>query len=102
MLTVCSLGESRDKISPGVVRLPTPSTQTTTPQSLEQADQPESDGMNYGTNEPDAATDDAVVVSVEEQKNVDPLDNFLPPPPKAKCSEELQVSACTVLVEIFY
>lgn len=100
MLT--SLGESREKISPGIVRLPTPSTQGTTPQSLEQADQPESDAMNYGTNESDAATEDAVMVSVEEQKNVDPLDSFLPPPPKAKCSEELQVSACSQLVKKLY
>lgn len=29
----------------------------------------------------------------EDQKNVDPLDKFLPPPLKAKCSEELQVSS---------
>ncbi|KAM3700542.1 hypothetical protein ACJW31_05G106500 [Castanea mollissima] len=27
---------------------------------------------------------------MEEGKEVDPLDKFLPPPPKAKCSEELQ------------
>lgn len=28
----------------------------------------------------------------EEQKIVDPLDKFLPPPPKTRCSEDLQVS----------
>lgn len=28
----------------------------------------------------------------EEKKDIDPLDKFLPPPPKEKCSEELQVS----------
>ncbi|KAL1560341.1 SAP30-binding protein-like isoform X2 [Salvia divinorum] len=84
-------GESREKISPGVAGLPTPSTQAATPQSLEPADQPETDTMSYATNESEAAgTEDAVMVSVEDQKNVDPLDNFLPPPPKAKCSEELQ------------
>lgn len=81
-----------------MVRLPTPSTQGATPQSLELADQSESDAMNYATNESEAAgTEDAVMVSVEDQKNVDPLDNFLPPPPKAKCSEELQVSAFSLL-----
>ncbi|KAG6416656.1 hypothetical protein SASPL_124091 [Salvia splendens] len=69
-----ALGESREKISP--------------------ADQPETDTMSYATNESEAAgTEDAVMVSVEDQKNVDPLNNFLPPPPKAKCSEELQASS---------
>lgn len=29
-------------------------------------------------------------MSLESSKDVDPLDKFLPPPPKAKCSEELQ------------
>lgn len=28
----------------------------------------------------------------EEKKDIDPLDKFLPPPPKEKCSEDLQVS----------
>ncbi|XP_042067791.1 SAP30-binding protein-like isoform X1 [Salvia splendens] len=84
-------GESREKISPGVARLPTHSTQAATAQSLDPADQPETDTMSYATNESEAAgTEDAVMVSVEDQKNVDPLNNFLPPPPKAKCSEELQ------------
>ncbi|XP_057764139.1 uncharacterized protein LOC130985270 isoform X2 [Salvia miltiorrhiza] len=90
-VTACALGESREKISPGMARHPTPSTQGATPQSLEPADQPESDAMNYATNESEAAgTEDAVMGSVEDQKDVDPLDDFLPPPPKAKCSEELQ------------
>lgn len=30
---------------------------------------------------------------VEEKTDVDPLVKFLPPPPKVKCSEELQVSS---------
>jgi hypothetical protein len=29
----------------------------------------------------------------DENKPVVPLDKFLPPPPKVKCSEELQVSS---------
>ncbi|XP_047968596.1 uncharacterized protein LOC125212456 isoform X2 [Salvia hispanica] len=91
-------GESREKISPGVARLPTPSTQAATPQSLDPADQPETDTMSYATHESEAAgTEDAVMVSVEEQENVDPLNNFLPPPPKAKCSEELQEKICRFL-----
>lgn len=36
---------------------------------------------------------DAEQAVAEEQKDVDPLDKFLPPPVKAKCSEELQVSS---------
>lgn len=84
-------GESREKKSPGMARLPTPSTQGTTPQSLEQADQPESDAVNYAANESEVAgTEDTVMVSADEHKNVDSLDSFLPPPPKARCSEELQ------------
>ncbi|XP_042011023.1 uncharacterized protein LOC121759492 isoform X2 [Salvia splendens] len=83
-------GESLEKKSPGMARLPTPSTQAATPQSLE-PDQPETNAMDYATNESEAAgTEDAVMVSVEDQKNIDPLDKFLPPPPKSKCSEELQ------------
>ncbi|KAL3643526.1 hypothetical protein CASFOL_014341 [Castilleja foliolosa] len=35
--------------------------------------------------------DDAVMISAEDQKAVDPLDKFLPPPPMAKCSQDLQV-----------
>lgn len=94
----CALGESREKKSPGMARLPTPSTQGTTPQSLEQADQPESDAVNYAANESEVAgTEDTVMVSADEHKSVDPLDNFLPPPPKARCSEELQVSASSLL-----
>lgn len=82
-----------------MARLPTPSTQGTTPQSLEQADQPESDAVNYAANESEVAgTEDTVMVSADdEHKNVDSLDSFLPPPPKARCSEELQVSASSLL-----
>ncbi|KAG8385420.1 hypothetical protein BUALT_Bualt03G0043500 [Buddleja alternifolia] len=84
-------GEFWDKKSPGIARVPTPSTQATTPQTSEPTDQPESDAMNYAVNELESAeTEDAAMVSVEEQKDTDPLDKFLPPPPKAKCSEELQ------------
>ncbi|PIN18816.1 hypothetical protein CDL12_08512 [Handroanthus impetiginosus] len=84
-------GESREKKSPGIARLLTPSTQATPPQSLEPIDQPESVAMEYTVNESEpAGTEDVVMVSVEEKKDVDPLDKFLPPPPKAKCSEELQ------------
>lgn len=35
---------------------------------------------------------------VNKLENMDPLDNFLPPPPSGKCSKELQVSVLTPLV----
>ncbi|XP_051129048.1 uncharacterized protein LOC127249969 isoform X2 [Andrographis paniculata] len=86
-----SEGESLEKQSPGLVRMPTPSTQATTPQSLEQIDQSELHATYHSEKEPEyAESEDIVMVTVEEQKDVDPLDKFLPPPPKAKCSEELQ------------
>lgn len=45
--------------------------------------------MNYIVRESEGAQVEEAVM--EEGKEVDPLDKFLPPPPKAKCSEELQV-----------
>ncbi|XP_011101408.1 uncharacterized protein LOC105179476 isoform X2 [Sesamum indicum] len=83
-------GESREKKSPGVARLPTPSTQATSPRSLEPNDQPELEAMNAKNESELTEIEDAVMVSIEEQKDVDPLDKFLPTPPKGKCSDELQ------------
>ncbi|KAL9146212.1 hypothetical protein ABFS82_13G095200 [Erythranthe guttata] len=86
-----SEGDFRENNSPGIVRFPTPRTQATPPQSLEQIDQSELDAMNYAQNESGSLeTEDAEMVPVEEQKDVDPLEKFLSPRPKAKCSEELQ------------
>ncbi|KAK4399246.1 SAP30-binding protein [Sesamum angolense] len=82
--------ESREKKSPGTVRFPTPSTQATSPRSLEPNDQPELEAMNAKNESELTEIEDAVMVSIEEQKDVDPLDKFLPPPPKGKCSDELQ------------
>ncbi|CAA0817793.1 transcriptional regulator family protein [Striga hermonthica] len=84
-------GESGEKKSPGIPRLTTPSTQATPPQLLEPIDQSEPDGMGCAVKESESGgTEDAVMVSVEDKKDVDPLDKFLPPPPKDKCSEDLQ------------
>ncbi|KAL0398452.1 UNVERIFIED_CONTAM: SAP30-binding protein [Sesamum radiatum] len=83
-------GEPREKKSPGIVRLPTPNTQATSPRSLEPNDQPELEAMNAKNESELTEIEDAVMVSIEEQKDVDPLDKFLPPPPKGKCSDELQ------------
>ncbi|KAL3617021.1 hypothetical protein CASFOL_039415 [Castilleja foliolosa] len=81
LLQTTSDGEFREK------KLP-PSTQETPPQSLEPIDQSEPDTVNLSES---GGADDTVMVSAEDQKAVDPLDKFLPPPPKAKCSEDLQV-----------
>ncbi|KAL2539226.1 Uncharacterized protein Adt_00204 [Abeliophyllum distichum] len=84
-------GDFREITSPGMVRLPTPSTQATPPQLLKQFDQPDSDAVNYAAKEAEAAeSEDTVMISAEEPKEIDPLDKFLSPPPKDKCSEELQ------------
>ncbi|KAL2462667.1 uncharacterized protein Fot_53904 [Forsythia ovata] len=84
-------GDFREITSPGMVRLPTPSTQATPPQLLKQIDQPDSDALNYAANEAEAVESEyAVMISAEEPKEIDPLDKFLSPPPKDKCSEELQ------------
>lgn len=52
--------------------------------------------MKFDTMNIDAVirTDDAELgeADQDEPKSGDPLDYFLPPPPKARCSEELQVS----------
>lgn len=49
------------------------------------------DAVNHTVNESECAEPvEAVMVSLEDTKDIDPLDKFLPPPPKEKCSEELQ------------
>lgn len=54
--------------------------------------------MNYAVNETESVEiDEDVKVSEEESKDIDPLDKFLPPPPKEKCSDELQVSLIRLL-----
>ncbi|KAM6594278.1 hypothetical protein CsatA_001981 [Cannabis sativa] len=77
-------GDFHDRTPPGTVQIPTPSNQAT-PQL---SDPSQSDKMNYAMH--DSEVGGATESMVEEQKEVDPLDKFLPPPPKEKCSEELQ------------
>ncbi|XP_073127005.1 uncharacterized protein [Henckelia pumila] len=84
-------GEFWDSRSPINARLTTPNTQAMTPQFLDANDQPESDSMNCAINASESTeTEVAVMVSTEEERDMDPLDKFLPPPSKKKCSEELQ------------
>ncbi|KAF3451303.1 hypothetical protein FNV43_RR07398 [Rhamnella rubrinervis] len=76
-------GDFHDKTPPGTVQVLTTSGETT-----QLFDPSHSDMMNETVH--DSEGGDATGVVLEEQKDADPLDKFLPPPPKAKCSEELQ------------
>ncbi|CAN4105611.1 unnamed protein product [Withania somnifera] len=79
--------ESIEKASPAL-QVRTPSTQTP-PQSAEPTDRSD-DTMDFAVNEGHRVAEESVTVPAEEQKEVDLLEKFLPPPPKEKCSDELQ------------
>ncbi|XP_010274170.1 PREDICTED: uncharacterized protein LOC104609535 isoform X2 [Nelumbo nucifera] len=87
-------GEFQEKSPPGTVQILTPGTQPTPPQMSEQPELLQLNNsamMNSIRMETEATgVEDVVMVSVEIQEDDDPLDKFLPPPPKTKCSEELQ------------
>lgn len=83
--------------------MPTPSSQAGTPQLIEPIDQPDLDALDYAVNKSESAgAEDAVLDFAAEQKDVDPLDKFLPPPPMARCSDELQVSTFSLLAELIF
>ncbi|CAJ2629076.1 unnamed protein product [Trifolium pratense] len=80
-------GDLLDRTSSGTVQVLTPNNQANTPQFSETL---KSDALY---NDDMIRPDDAEVegeADHDEDKPVDPLDKFLPPPPKVKCSEELQ------------
>ncbi|KAL5732100.1 hypothetical protein ACHQM5_004756 [Ranunculus cassubicifolius] len=88
----------KDKIQgispPGSVYMQTPNTDAT-PQLSELPERVQYDSSTTTTTTTYMESETIVVtesvsISVEVQKNVDPLDNFLPSPPKTMCSEELQ------------
>ncbi|KAF9587720.1 hypothetical protein IFM89_004697 [Coptis chinensis] len=72
----------------------TPNIQASSPQTSEQPEPSESDNgtrMTYIKMESETTvTEETIMVSVEIHNDADPLENFLPPPPKTMCSEELQ------------
>ena len=80
-------GDFHNRTLSGTVQVLTPSNQAT-PQL---SDPSQSDKVNYAVSDSEAG--DAAIGTTEEEKDIDPLNKFLPPPPKAKCSEELQVSS---------
>lgn len=60
-------------------------------QASEQLEKSEPDATAWSIMESETViVEESIEVKEEE---VDPLDKFLPPPPKVKCSEELQVSS---------
>lgn len=70
------------------------SIQTIPPQPSEQLDPYQSDLITNATMEAEAVVAyEDVMMTVEELKDADPLDKFLPPPTKDQCSDELQVSS---------
>jgi len=79
-------GDLPERTPLGTVHVLTPSN---TPQFTEPL---KSDNLN---NDAVIKSDDAELGEgdQDDQRYVDPLDKFLPAPPKAKCSEELQVSS---------
>ena len=89
-------GDLLERTPSGTVQVMTPSNQANTPQLSEPL---KSDTMNTDAmvRPDDTEPGDA---DQDEQKSVDPLDKFLPPPPKAKCSEELQVGSVKIFLII--
>ncbi|CAN4084230.1 unnamed protein product [Withania somnifera] len=79
--------ESIEKDSPAL-QVRTPSTQTP-PQSAEPTDRID-DIMEFAVNEGHGVAEESAMVPAEEQKEVNLLERFLPPPPKEKCPGELQ------------
>ncbi|KAJ0081057.1 hypothetical protein Patl1_10492 [Pistacia atlantica] len=77
----------RERTPMGTVQVLTPGVQRT-PQSTEHFEQSQHDPMTYSPTESETVVVQETVEVIEEE--ADPLDKFLPPPPKAKCSEELQ------------
>lgn len=69
----------------------TTTTLATLPQASEQLDSKQSDEMKFNATESEAEdVKEDGNISLELPKEVDPIDKFLPPPPKEKCSDELQ------------
>lgn len=95
-IKLSAAGDFYGRTPPGTVQVPSPSNQAT-PQL---SSPPESDRMNYAGH--DLEVGDATEAIIGEQKDVDLLDKFLPPPPKAKCSEELQVSSFSQQLLYFF
>ncbi|XP_028764938.1 SAP30-binding protein isoform X2 [Neltuma alba] len=79
-------GDLPGRTPPGTVPVLTSDNDASSPQFSEPL---KSDAMNHDAMVgPDSSEHGGTIQ--EEQKSVDPLDKFLPPPSKAKCSQELQ------------
>ncbi|KAJ6364336.1 hypothetical protein OIU76_029310 [Salix suchowensis] len=90
MMVLEELGVIQEKSSSGTAHVLSPSVQAT-PVSFENLGPSQPGEINDTTNESEAVnTEGANEVPAE---GVNPLDKFLPPPPKEKCPEELQAKA---------
>ncbi|GFZ07121.1 transcriptional regulator family protein [Actinidia rufa] len=84
------LGDIQEKTPPGTAQVLSPSNKTN-PQLSQQPDASESHTMNCAVNVSESTgIEEAVTVSMEASTDIDPFDRFLPPPPMARCSDELQ------------
>lgn len=77
-----------------------PSSQATPSRQSEQNNQ--ANAVNNVLNElGHAEADEALMVPSGDRKDIDPLAKFLPPPPKEKCSYELQVTLSDLMIMKF-
>ncbi|XP_052201312.1 uncharacterized protein LOC127807482 [Diospyros lotus] len=83
-----SVGDIQERTPTGNTQALTPNAQASTPQLSEQLDASESRTMNCAVDDSESIANAEAVTMLS--KDVDPLDRFLPPPPKDKCSDELQ------------
>ncbi|PSS03002.1 SAP30-binding protein [Actinidia chinensis var. chinensis] len=83
-------GEIQEKTPPGTSQVLSPSNKTNR-QLSQQTDASESHTMHYAVNVSESTgIEEAVTVYMENSTDIDPFDRFLPPPPMARCSDELQ------------
>ncbi|XP_042486701.1 SAP30-binding protein-like isoform X2 [Macadamia integrifolia] len=86
-------GDFQERTPQGIVQILTADSQTT-PHPTEQLVPPQSNNSisinDSRIKSEGAGVEEANMVSTEIQRDVDPLDRFVPPPPKAKCPEQLQ------------
>ncbi|XP_057465776.1 uncharacterized protein LOC130755412 [Actinidia eriantha] len=83
-------GEIQEKTPPGTAQVLSPSNKTNR-QLSQQPDASESHTMQYAVNVSESTgIEEAVTVYMETSMDIDPFDRFFPPPPMARCSDELQ------------
>ena len=92
-MKISVIGHFQEKTPTGTVQALT-SSNPVTPLS---SDPSRHDTRNYAVHESEGAH--VVEAVMEQEEEIDPLEVCYPPPPKEKCSEELQVSS---LLSLFF